>query len=142
MGVNQSSFPRPGSPKAECPVAQDVRNGSNCPVPDGRKCRSPIYNVYSQRIDENPRGAEQQAAFIFDPRNNMPLAPNQQPFPGQRVLLATERVKSSIPKGGTDATWEYPSPQMFYNGAPNHLCGRASFSSTVLLPDRAVCSQL
>lgn len=26
-----------------------------------------------------------------------------------------ERVKSNIPKGGTDDTWLYPSPQMFYN---------------------------
>lgn len=43
----------------------------------------------------------------------MPASANQQPAPGQSVPLSTERVKSSIPKGGTDAdTWLYPSPQM------------------------------
>ena len=47
----------------------------------------------------------------------MPLEPNQQPFPGQRRPISTERQPSSIPKGGTANTWVYPSPQMFYNGA-------------------------
>ena len=47
----------------------------------------------------------------------MPREPNQQPFPGQRRVISTHREASSIPKGGTDTTWLYPSPQMFYNGA-------------------------
>ena len=47
----------------------------------------------------------------------MPREPNQQPFPGQRRVISTHRKTSSIPKGGTDSTWLYPSPQMFYNGA-------------------------
>lgn len=51
----------------------------------------------------------------LDPSNQMPLEPNQQPCPGQRVPLSTERQASSIPKGGTSSTWLYPSPQMFYN---------------------------
>lgn len=58
------------------------------------------YNVYNQPID---------------PRNNMPASANQAPFPGQKVLLSTERIQSNIPKGGTESTWVYPSPQMFYN---------------------------
>ena len=45
----------------------------------------------------------------------MPLEPNQQPCPGQKKLLSTDRVTSNIPKGGTEATWVYPSPQMFFN---------------------------
>ena len=52
----------------------------------------------------------------LDSRNEMPLEPNQQPFPGQRRVIPTHRKASSIPKGGTDSTWLYPSPQMFYNG--------------------------
>lgn len=63
------------------------------------KARGPIYNVYSQEID---------------PTNMMP-PPNQNMSPGQRVPLSTARVQSSIPKGGTDSTWLYPSPQMFWN---------------------------
>lgn len=43
----------------------------------------------------------------------MPLTPNQSPSSTQSMDLSIERVKSSIPKGGTDTeTWTYPSPQM------------------------------
>ena len=46
----------------------------------------------------------------------MPINPNQLKAPGQVIPLDTNRVKSSIPKGGTDEdTWVYPSPQMFWN---------------------------
>ena len=64
------------------------------PRPDG-----PVYNVYSQ---------------VIDPANQMP-PPNQAMAPGQTEPLPVERVQSTIPKGGTDSTWLYPSPQMFYN---------------------------
>ncbi len=59
-----------------------------------------MYNVYAQPID---------------PTNQMPANPNQQPAPGQAVPLSTDRVPSNIPKGGTEETWTYPSPQMFWN---------------------------
>ena len=52
-----------------------------------------------------------------DPVNQMPREPNQQPAQGQKKLLPRDRVPSSIPKGGTESAWLYPSPQMFYNGA-------------------------
>ncbi len=58
---------------------------------------------------------------LQDPRNNMPVEPNQQPFPGQRRYISTEREASTIPKGGTETTWVYPSPQMFYNGKPTRF---------------------
>uniref|UniRef100_A0A0K0F3E5 Holocytochrome c-type synthase n=1 Tax=Strongyloides venezuelensis TaxID=75913 RepID=A0A0K0F3E5_STRVS len=41
--------------------------------------------------------------------------PNQKPAPDQPFSLSTKRVRSSIPKAGTDENWEYPSPQMFWN---------------------------
>jgi cytochrome c heme-lyase len=42
--------------------------------------------------------------------------PNQQPSPGQPFPLSTERVRSNIPKAGTESDkWEYPSEQMFWN---------------------------
>ena len=44
----------------------------------------------------------------------MPPA-NQQPSLGQPFLLPTDRQKSTIPRGGTEETWVYPSPQMFWN---------------------------
>eukprot|EP00814_Leptocylindrus_danicus_P013647 CAMPEP_0116044228 /NCGR_PEP_ID=MMETSP0321-20121206/26878_1 /TAXON_ID=163516 /ORGANISM="Leptocylindrus danicus var. danicus, Strain B650" /LENGTH=381 /DNA_ID=CAMNT_0003525291 /DNA_START=105 /DNA_END=1250 /DNA_ORIENTATION=- len=41
---------------------------------------------------------------------------NQLPAASQTEELSTNRVQSTIPKGGTDSsTWTYPSPQMFYN---------------------------
>lgn len=71
------------------------------PRSQGNSYKHPhIYNVYSQRID---------------PTNQMPTNPNQQPHKEQTAPLSTHRVQSLIPKAGTDETWQYPSPQMFYN---------------------------
>lgn len=73
-----------------CPVQHKGQ-----PAPDQE-----VYNVYSQRID---------------PTNNMPYNPNQEPNDEQRYPLSQERVQSTIPKGGTESTWAYPSEQMFFN---------------------------
>lgn len=70
------------------------------------------YNVYSQRIDTD--GDSSKGKGLLDPTNNMPANPNQQPAPGQAKLLSTARVPSTIPKGGEENTWTYPSPQMFW----------------------------
>jgi len=102
-----------------------------CPVKDADQYRHPhIYNVYGQRVDANqgnaapadPAAAAAASvaarvgrAALVDPRNRMPLEPNQEPCPGQRRPLETGREASTIPKGGTAATWVYPSPQMFFN---------------------------
>ncbi|ESO92397.1 hypothetical protein LOTGIDRAFT_120834 [Lottia gigantea] len=51
----------------------------------------------------------------IDPTNMMP-PPNQRPSEGQPFPLPTGRVKSTIPKAGTEnETWQYPSQQMFWN---------------------------
>lgn len=107
---------------ASCPVLEPSEQQSRCPVPQSARARA-VYNVYGQRIDL-PQGdgapdplAPLRASDMLDPKNNMPLAPNQQPCPGQRKLLSTNRIESNIPKGGTQETWVYPSPQMFFNGA-------------------------
>jgi len=96
--------------KAECPVdrrqakpAIPTASGGGCPVKHNPKNQQQVeYNVYSQPID---------------PSNNMPSHANQMPAPVQSKALSTNRVASSIPKGGTEkhTTWTYPSPQMFYN---------------------------
>lgn len=53
----------------------------------------------------------------INPDNMMPKGlDTQKPSPGQDAALSSHRVRSTIPKGGTDdQTWTYPSPQMFYN---------------------------
>lgn len=103
-------------------LQEDESSGSRCPVPEGY--RNPaIYNVYGQRINDPsaqpacPSPLAVLGGDMLDPSNNMPLEPNQQPCPGQRKPLSTQRIASTIPKGGTDTTWLYPSPQMFFNGA-------------------------
>ena len=56
----------------------------------------------------------------------MPIEANQQPVKGQKEYISTYRLQSNIPKGGTDTTWLYPSPQMFYNGKLGLLQGFCS----------------
>lgn len=87
-----------------CPVKHDKPKsadvlGGGCPI-NHEKPNSEVYNVYSQRID---------------PTNMMPYNPNQEPRDEQRFPLPQTRVQSTIPKGGTEGTWLYPSEQMFFN---------------------------
>jgi len=124
-----------------CPAAPTPSgdsNASNCPVIGGAAVGEiappPIFNVYNQQINspEMQRKLHESSAggagmfpglrkgdgsgtLVLDPKNNMPLEANQRPAPGQNVPISTNRVQSTIPKGGTDSTWTYPSPQMFYN---------------------------
>ena len=113
---------REGPPPAAIPNTSSPPQESECPVPE-RYRNQAVYNVYNQRINDPSSNAAASAGKvvvegldILDPKNNMPLEPNQQPCPGQKKLISTDRVVSNIPKGGTEATWVYPSPQMFYNG--------------------------
>lgn len=92
-GCEKKADATPATPAAE-----------ECPVQTKTKYQNPkVYNVYSQEID---------------PKNMMPTTANQQPAPGQNVTLPVDREASSIPKGGTESTWQYPSPQMV---SPCHL---------------------
>ena len=74
-------------------------HGGDAPPPAAQRSGT-AYNVYNQPLD---------------PLNQMPVVPNQLPWPGQSAPLSTERAVSTIPKGGTAGTWVFPSPQMFYN---------------------------
>ena len=47
--------------------------------------------------------------------NNMPATPQQTKAPGQTTNLDTTRASSTIPQKGGTQTWQYPSPQMFWN---------------------------
>lgn len=111
MGAGASREPD-GPATNSAPPQPASTSESACPVPSAY--RNPaVYNVYNQRVNDP---ACPIAAPAIDPRNNMPVEPNQLPAPGQRKLISTARAVSEIPKGGTESTWVYPSPQMFYNG--------------------------
>lgn len=93
MGNSESvqappKLPSPVSDNLGCPVKAKPDNDGGCPV----KYKNPNqYNVYSQKID---------------PLNQMPVNPQQSAAPSQSQSLSVERVKSNIPKGGTeDDTW-------------------------------------
>jgi cytochrome c heme-lyase len=97
--------PAPAPAADGCPVKHDTKNFTaklegGCPVQHDKKGNKEVYNVYGERID---------------PTNMMPYNPNQEPNDQQRYPLTTERVQSTIPKGGTEGTWLYPSEQMFFN---------------------------
>jgi cytochrome c heme-lyase len=86
-------------PESACPV----RSSSSSQGSDAKNHykNQNVYNVYNQKLD---------------PTNNMPSNANQVPSDGQMLPLEKNRVASTIPKGGTDnSTWQYPSPQMFWN---------------------------
>lgn len=87
--------------------------GGGCPVKHNAAGapKYPEYNVRGEPIDKT---------------NQMPKGiRTQMPASTQTKELSTDRVKSSIPKGGGDndastasataTTWTYPSPQQFYN---------------------------
>eukprot|EP00250_Pteridium_aquilinum_P022448 c25384_g1_i1 orf=354-1358(-) len=99
-----------------------------------------VYDVYGRRIDQQTSQGEKaevwkMPSFLYtsafynpqlnasargsveeiNPANRMPVHPNQDPAPGQKEALSTFRQKSTIPKAGTEDTWLYPSPQMFFN---------------------------
>jgi hypothetical protein len=118
QGGKQDAVLPPGSGANE---AAGPASPQECPV---KEYKNPaVYNVYGQRINDPNAPANKSPLSslrntdVLDPRNNMPLEPNQLPCPGQRKPLTTERVASNIPKGGTDGTWLFPSPQMVFNGA-------------------------
>lgn len=101
MSGPPASSLRPAGLPSECPVNHGAAGAAiSSSGGAGGRSRGTIYNVYAQPID---------------PTNNMPATANQQKAPGQAEDLSTHRVQSSIPKGGTESTWQYPSPQMFWN---------------------------
>jgi len=118
MGANISEINKPPSPvpvvasrgdevelPTGCPISNPVKRSSECPVSktlNEEKYKNPnVYNVYNQKVD---------------PTNQMPSIPQQGKNPHQSGELSVHRVPSLIPKAGTDdATWLYPSQQMFWN---------------------------
>ena len=108
---NNSNKGSSGVKSSGCPVKAESRASWNIlrrGGGGGGEKQQQQYDVYSRPLP-------------MDPTNNMPIpnvqttARNNLPSSQQQGMLPTERVKSSIPKGGTNETWVYPSPQMFYN---------------------------
>jgi cytochrome c heme-lyase len=107
--VDHSAFPN--HPQA-CPVdhasvANSARSSSpvaSCPVD---------HTSLSRSSSPSPAQCPVQPQETIDPRNHLPIL-TQERAPSQTVDLPIERTVSSIPRD-TAGTWEYPSPQQFYN---------------------------
>jgi cytochrome c heme-lyase len=115
MGASESTGPAPGplghvenklqKDGAPQPASSTV-SSSGCPVLNSK-------GVSSKKVPSGggcPMGHDK-----VDPSNMMPEEPNQKPSPGQPFPLSTDRVVSSIPRGGKGENWVYPSEQMFWN---------------------------
>ena len=119
--------PPPSSKSTSEDTNTDSSKPSGCPVNAESRATWNILRRGGNNNNNNQQHQQQQQYDVYsrplamDPTNNMPIpnaqttARNNLPNPDQQDTLPTERVKSSIPKGGTNETWVYPSPQMFYN---------------------------
>ena len=97
-----------GCPVRHVPKKGDARSSSPDATASGGGDVCPVRHV--------PKKGDPEAGKGWNTNNNMPAQPAQAPAPGQKAALDTTRVKSNIPKGGdASGTWEYPSPQMFWN---------------------------
>lgn len=120
MGGSTSKPAEPAPPAAagesesRCPVRRkQAAQGDTCPV----RYKNPnVFNVYGEKLD---------------PTNLMPATAQQLPSPGQDAPLSTHRVVSGIAKGGTESSWVYPSPQMFYNSLVRKGKGEAVLAQDV-----------
>lgn len=93
--TSTSPFPPQNSP-------QPPADASSCPV------ASPNVPVSSST-------PEPSTVFKLNPLNYMPSILSQSRSTNQTIALPTSRTTSSIPRGDTEANWEYPSPQQMYN---------------------------
>ncbi|WVN87980.1 uncharacterized protein L203_103177 [Cryptococcus depauperatus CBS 7841] len=101
LPVDHPPIPSSSSrPPAQCPMHQAAPSQASAPA----KC---------------PVDLE-----AMDPATNMPVNLSLSKQPGQKLNLPTERTSSSIPRPafapageayGAGSTWDYPSPQQFYN---------------------------
>ena len=116
---NRASIPSIPETNADSQPAMSVANKSTCPILSDAE----VGRVYNELL--KPAAEREQSEKLSD-RNAMPVGLRNKPMKGQEKHLSTDRIVSTIPKGGSNDTWIYPSPQMFFNGYPyvltlNHM---------------------
>ncbi|OCF79161.1 cytochrome c heme-lyase [Kwoniella mangroviensis CBS 8886] len=102
------------NPPAECPMHR-----STAPPPPPPPASVSGGGLAKCPIDHNNLDPS------MNPLNNIPASLSLNRQPGQQLDLPTERTRSTIPRPsgenpggeayGTGSTWDYPSPQQFYN---------------------------
>ncbi|KIK17403.1 hypothetical protein PISMIDRAFT_685318 [Pisolithus microcarpus 441] len=129
MGQSQSASSPPTTtamtPPASCPMHQTTPSNSNsssgCPTHRSSLAASNLSTSGCPvQHASTPKGCPvEHSSTGLNPLNQMPSLP-QTPLDrhSQSIPLPTDRTLSSIPRGKEDGktqTWEYPSPQQFYN---------------------------
>jgi cytochrome c heme-lyase len=101
------------------PPAASSSSLSSCPMHNSASTGSPVQ--HNDPPAAKPSGGCPIDHSSLNPANQMPNLP-QTPMSSQSIELPTERTMSSIPRAidteagtGPRQTWEYPSPQQFYN---------------------------
>lgn len=89
---------------------------SNCPM---KSTDSPFFVAPKSSNPETPQppAAPQKSSTLskLNPLNYMFASISQERAPNQTVDLGVDRQVSSIPRGGSEGNWEYPSAQQMYN---------------------------
>lgn len=88
------------------------RNVAEPPTPSG-SC--PVRAPNEPTSSPSSSTSKSSSLSKLNPLNYMPSNISQSRDTRQTIHLPTEREPSSIPRGDTDANWEYPSPQQMYN---------------------------
>lgn len=99
MGQTASTSTSTPQQSNSTPVAQGA---ARCPVDHGAMSKK------TEPLAQCP------VQHDVNPRNQMPELQQHPISQNQAASLSTERVSSSIPRD-PHSTWDYPSPQQFYN---------------------------
>jgi cytochrome c heme-lyase len=89
---------------ANVPIPAEARAPAQCPVD---------HSAMKKKATAAPAECPVKHDDV-NPRNQMPNLPQHSISMNQEASLSTERVSSSIPRDQR-STWDYPSPQQFYN---------------------------
>ena len=94
---------------------EDESKSQKAPEPPA-SVLSRIWNPSSSSSSGPGATDKSDAGNTMNSLNNIPAnLSSTLPSPGQLSPISTRREPSTIAKSGTDGTWTYPSPQMFYN---------------------------
>jgi cytochrome c heme-lyase len=110
MGQSSSQF------SATPPNQSTVSGTTSCPV-DHRPTQAEYPVSHQTPVSPPPAQCpvSHSSPASINPLNQMPPDLAQTPHFSQSSTLPTERIVSSIPRDHSGTTWEYPSPQQFYN---------------------------
>lgn len=108
MGQSSSQF------SASPPNQSTAAGTASCPV-DHRLTQSVSHQAPVSPPPAQCPVSHTASTASINPLNQMPSVLSQSPHSSQSSALPTERMASSIPRDHSGTTWEYPSPQQFYN---------------------------